>query len=307
MTPELSVIVPTYKRTASLQKLLEILLTQQDVDLEIIVVDQNTEDYFNEDMKALLKRVKWIKQENPNASGARNTGFLSAVSNFVLFIDDDLVPEHDFCRKGLDVFLKYSTVGCFVPLVYNDEGELAAEQSARAKFISSLPEDKRIFSITDTMSAAVFFRRAYFFQSGGFDVFLFEFAKTAEDQEFFLRMLSKGMKLWVVPFVKVYHDENNPGGCDLRTTDYWITREKCMRAWALRYRTKTADGKIKTTDFIRLFRSCVLNMEVLRSSPKYIARQFSLMKKTMRGSLEFFETRKMVYSAKIEKGFLEQV
>jgi len=119
-------------------------------------------------------------------------------------------------------------------------------------------------------------------------------------------MLSKKLVLWFVPLVSVYHDEKVAGGCDLRTEDYWKTREKCMKAWALRYRRSTASGNIKPVDWIKLARSCVLNREVITSSPVYIARQIALMKKAVRESRRFFEQKRNEYGEKIVHGFLQQ-
>jgi glycosyltransferase involved in cell wall biosynthesis len=304
MIPELSVIIPTYKRTGSLKKLLDILLEQSMINIEIIVVDQNADNYFDNDLLAILRQVKWIKQEKPNASDARNRGFLSSNAPFLLFIDDDLIPEKDFCRRGKDYFLSYTGINSFAPLVYNDEGEGAAIKAAKKKYLVNWPANNEIFSITDTISAAIFFRREYFLLSGGFDDFLFEFAQTAEDQEFFLRMQRKRMTLWFIPMIKVYHDEKVPGGCDLRTDDYWITREKCIKAWVLSYRKQNISGKISTADFIRLCRSCILNREVISSSPKYIVRQVSLMIKGIKKSKVFFEERQNEYIHRAKHGFL---
>ena len=47
---------------------------------------------------------------------------------------------------------------------------------------------KDIYIISDIISAAIFFIKDSFFRSGGFDYLLFEYAKAAEDQEFFLNM-----------------------------------------------------------------------------------------------------------------------
>ena len=304
MNYKLSVIIPTYKRTTSLRKLLEILLRQENIELEIVVVDQNSELYFDEDLSSILRRVKWLRQDKANVSHARNKGFLASSAPYLLFIDDDLIPESDFCSDGVKVFLDYPGIESFSPLVYNDEGEGAALSAAKRKFIKSYPGSEKIFSITDTISAAIFFKREAFERTGGFDHLLFEFARTAEDQEFFLRMLRKQMTLWFVPLVKIYHDEKIPGGCDLRSDDYWITREKCMRAWALRYRTYDTGGRLRPPDLFRLLRSSVLNKEVLSSSPKYIIRQISLMIKAVRQSRFFFHQKKQEYVTRIKEGFL---
>jgi GT2 family glycosyltransferase len=295
MNSSLSIIIPTYKRKDSLIRLLNALLEQTDVVPEIIVVDQNAAEFLAGALPAATN-IKRLLLEKPNASDARNQGFRQSTGEFILFIDDDLLPAADFCRKGMAIFATYPAIGCFSPLVYNDQGRELALQQAASKLIGRLDANPEIFSITDTISAALFCRRPYFNQTGGFDPMLFDFAKTAEDQEFFLRMRKKTLELYFVPSVEVFHDETVPGGCDLRTTQYWITREKCMRSWAYRYRIHHAlPGRLSLGDILRLSRSGFLNREGLGSGPVMIFRQIRLMVKAIRSSRQYLKNKLALY------------
>jgi GT2 family glycosyltransferase len=300
MTPDLSVIIPTFKRTDSLRRLLEALLIQKEVRLEIIVVDQNPPGYL-EGVLPESPAIRHLVQPSPNASDARNSGFLVSTAETILFIDDDLVPEADFCGGAFDVLKKFPAIGCFSPLVYNTEGPEIALKQAKNKFIRSLDAASGIFTITDTISAALFFRRHYFENTGGFDPLLFEFARTAEDQELFIRMQKKALELYFVSFIKVYHDETIPGGCDLRTDSYWITREKCMKAWAFRHRIHhRPPGALSANDLLQLARSAFLNREVLSSGMGNIRRQVNLLRASIESSGRFLDARPGYYSV-IEK------
>src|ERR1035437_8284359 len=233
MTPLLSVIIPTFKRTYSLEKLLDYLNAQENIFLEIIVVDQNEPEFFKGSLALKLAKVIHITQNTPNVSLARNTGFKMAKASYLLFLDDDLVPHPSFCFEGISVFFKFPLIKSFIPLVYSDTGEKSAYNGIKHKMIKYYPENSELFAITDAMSASVFFERSFFELTGGFDVHLFDFAKTSEDHEFFLRMKQRKLTLWFVPFVEIFHDEKIAGGCDLRTAGYWNTRKKCIRAIAL--------------------------------------------------------------------------
>jgi GT2 family glycosyltransferase len=292
MNPVLSIVIPTYRRKESLQRLLRLLLEQKEISPEIIVVDQNPPGYLQEILSA-FPSIGHLILANPNASDARNRGFMASTGLQVLFIDDDLVPEADFCMKALDVFRQYPGISCFSPLVYNAEGrELALQQAASNRIASPGTDDPAIFHITDTISAAIFFRRAYFERTGGFDPLLFEFAKTAEDQEFFLRMRKKGMDVYFVPFLEIYHDEGVPGGCELRTVDYWVSREKCMKSWAYRRRIHhKPPGSLGAADLFQLARSGFLNREVLSAGVKEMAKQATLLRKSIRVSGKFLEDK----------------
>ena len=157
MIPQLSIVIPTYKRTQSLERLLDCLLKQDNKDLEIIVVDQNPHGYFTPALFSKLKQFVYVYQDQPNASLARNNGFKASAAPYILFLDDDLIPEPDFCSKGISVFNDFPLIGCFVPLVYPENGkELWISYTKKIYF--RISRNKLIYSITDYISAAVFFK-----------------------------------------------------------------------------------------------------------------------------------------------------
>lgn len=297
--PELSVIIPTYKRTDSLDQILDCLQKQEDIEIEIIVVDQNEPGFFDNKLILKLGKVIHIIQEVPNVSIARNTGFKRSTAPYILFLDDDLIPTPVFCRKGIDIFKNYSLIKSFIPLVYTHEGEASAFLSVKRKMVKYYPEQTLIFSVTDAISAAVFFERSYFELTGGFDVHLFDFAKTSEDQEFFLRMKQRGLSLWFVPFIEIYHDEKIAGGCDLRTYGYWETRKKCIKAIAYRRRIhKKKPGNLSITDLIHIARSSVLNRKVIFSGALNILKETKIMIDSIKESKYFFLEHSDKYSGK---------
>ena len=276
--------------------ILEKLSVQEGINHEIIVVDQNPESFFSEPESEQLLKVKHIKQEMPNASRARNIGFLQSNAPFVLFIDDDLIPEKDFCANGLAVFKQHHQVKCFSPNVYNSNGPEQSRKEISVKAVAGVHISDNIFAVTDTISAAIFFERNYFIQCGGFDPILFEFAKTAEDQELFLRMQKRNMRLWFVNDIKIYHDEHVAGGCELRTADYWVTRKKCIFSWALRYRIHNKNrGKLGINDIFQLSRSAFMNKLVLTSGIKEIKQNINLLVAAIRESKEFFLRNRNAY------------
>ena len=295
MTTVLSIIIPTFKRRESLQRLLRALEVQENISPEIIVVDQNDPSVLDDILPA-FPSVRRLMMETPNASDARNRGFLASKGQFLLFIDDDLVPGPQFCAKGVEIFNRYASIGCFSPLVYNDLGKEPALQAAAQKKISVLREESSIFSITDTISAALFFRKEYFATTGGFDPVLFEFAKTAEDFEFFQRIGKKKMDAYFVPFIEVYHDESVPGGCELRSADYWRTREKCIRSWVFCRRIHhTPLGRLSVNDLLSLSRSSFLNKEVVRAGIRDIYRQAGILLKALHSSRDYLQVRDKYY------------
>ena len=95
--PLVSVIIPTYKRSKSLNRAIDSVLSQTYPNIEIIVVDDNGKGskYQLETEKSLEKYIKTdkikyiIHDVNRNGSAARNTGFKHSRGEYINFLDDD--------------------------------------------------------------------------------------------------------------------------------------------------------------------------------------------------------------------------
>jgi glycosyltransferase involved in cell wall biosynthesis len=88
--PNVSIVLPTYNRAATLGRAVESVLTQSYSDFELIIVDDGSSD----ETKAVVakyqdKRVRYVFQENGGAGVARNNGVRLARAPYVAFQDSD--------------------------------------------------------------------------------------------------------------------------------------------------------------------------------------------------------------------------
>lgn len=87
-----SVIVPTFNAAASLRTCIESILAQTYAPLEVLVVNDGSDDETEEIAAALVAedlRVRVFNQMNSGVSVARNNGLATARGEFVLFVDSD--------------------------------------------------------------------------------------------------------------------------------------------------------------------------------------------------------------------------
>jgi glycosyltransferase involved in cell wall biosynthesis len=93
---DVSVIVPTYNRAASLDALLHDLTDQRGGPvLEVVVVDNGSVDetrHVGSDMRIATTRPFW---KVVRVLHARNAGIAIARAPLLAFIDDDVRPRHD--------------------------------------------------------------------------------------------------------------------------------------------------------------------------------------------------------------------
>ena len=113
MTPDVSVVVPTFNRAHLLTESLDSLLAQEGVSLEVVVVDDGSTD----DTAALVRgwsdpRLRYVPRPHAGIAAARNVGIAAATAPYVAFHDSDdralpgrLAVPVEFLRAHPDVDL----------------------------------------------------------------------------------------------------------------------------------------------------------------------------------------------------------
>lgn len=104
-TPKISIIVPVYNGEKYLEKSVDCILSQTLSDLELILVDDGSQDqsgaicdrYARED-----RRVRVIHQENQGVSVARNMGIAQACGTYIGFVDADDWIAGDMLEQMLE-------------------------------------------------------------------------------------------------------------------------------------------------------------------------------------------------------------
>ncbi len=108
MNPELSVVVPTFRRPTQLLEALSSALEQEDVRIEVLVVDDCPEASARAVVERLGdRRVRYVKMPWPSGgrpARVRNFGWPRTSAPIVHFLDDDdRVPQGAY-RRMLDAF-----------------------------------------------------------------------------------------------------------------------------------------------------------------------------------------------------------
>ncbi len=105
--PKFSVIIPTWNRAATLEKMLRAWerQTPNDLPFEIVVVDDGSGDRTSE-LLAATKPTRYslvvLRQENQGPAVARNYGLAAATGEWVLYTGDDIEPSPDLLKSHLD-------------------------------------------------------------------------------------------------------------------------------------------------------------------------------------------------------------
>ena len=89
-TPLVSVVLPTYNRANLLERSIGSVLRQSVSDLELLVVDDGSDDDTRDVVAAMDDgRIRYLRRENGGVAAARNTGIWAARGRYLAFQDSD--------------------------------------------------------------------------------------------------------------------------------------------------------------------------------------------------------------------------
>jgi glycosyltransferase involved in cell wall biosynthesis len=210
VTPEVSVVVPTYKRPELLARCLDALL-QQDFPadkFEIVIADDAADPATRTTIEQLAaetgRELRYVPVRGLHGpAAARNAGWRAARAPVIAFTDDDCVPDPKWLREGASAFQDgvaavRGRVIMPIPTVPTDY-ELNASGLATAAFVT----------------ANCFCRRATLEAIGGFDE---DFRRAwREDSEIHFRLINHGARIVRRDSARVLHPVRPAGwGISLR-------------------------------------------------------------------------------------------
>ena len=179
--PKVSVVVPFYNSSETIDETLCSVEAQTYPSVEIIVVNDGSNEYHSNKLKQILSNrphVQFVEQSNKGPASARNFGARQASGVYFSFLDSDDVIKPQYL-SGCTEVLKDSKI----KLVYTKAEFFGAREGDW-----SLPPYEGLKSILlgNRIPNAVALQRSKdFFELGGFD----ESFRTHEDWDYWIRLL----------------------------------------------------------------------------------------------------------------------
>lgn len=178
--PLVSVVIPAYNEEKYLESTLTAIENQTYSNIEVVVVDNESEDNTVEIAKSHGARV--ISSPEFNIAGSRNMGADASSGDIIAFVDADTLLEHKAIEKAVE------KIGEGAVLVY-------ANTCCQDNYAQSIG---RVFgglflagTLVGTSGHFLVVNRGAFNQIGGFDEEYFDQVKAGEDTK-----LGVDMKNW---------------------------------------------------------------------------------------------------------------
>jgi hypothetical protein len=236
--PELSVVIPTRNRVASVASTIGAVLEQEGITFEVVVVDDGSTDGTAEGLAEIAcrePRLRVVREEHGGVGAARNAGMRAAVGRLIVFLDDDDTPEEGWLA-GLGEPLAAAAVGLASCACHVDRPGRTDRIQAPLRY--PLVDEMALF-----IAGCYAFRRDLFVDSGGFDTEIVH----GENSEFGFRLVqacrARGLRTAIVdrPLITVHRDfDRTRGRAKLESVERVIDRNAALFAARPRSRSKWA-------------------------------------------------------------------
>lgn len=127
MTNLVSVIIPVYNSSKTIEKTIESVLSQSYADFEIIIIDDCSTDNSFEIIQELSKNdnriILYRNQKNLGVAKTRNVGISMAKGEFISFLDSDDIWKSSKLEKQLEYIKQKNVDICYTSyeMVNNNE------------------------------------------------------------------------------------------------------------------------------------------------------------------------------------------
>ena len=177
--PLVSVVIATFRRSASLRTALESLARQSHPNIEVILVDDSAHAQWNRTVAEIADEAKeWfphglllaVNEKNLGSAQARNVGIQRASGVYITFLDDDDIYLPDKIKQQLTAMLKNVADFSITDLkLYNEHSKLV-EHRVRSYLTKTDPDsllrNHLLYHMTGTDT--LMFRADYLRAIGGF-------------------------------------------------------------------------------------------------------------------------------------------
>lgn len=279
--PRASLVIPVHGQLAHTLGCLRALAAWPPaIPVEVIVVD----DASTDDTPRVLPGIAGLRYHRRAGNGgfiaACNDGAALATGDFLVFLNNDTVPQPGWLEALLDTFAREPGTGLAgAQLLYPDGrlqeagGVVFADGSAWNYGRFASPADPRHAYLRDAdyvSAAAVAIPRALFRELGGFDP---RYAPAYyEDTDLAFKVRAAGRRIVYQPAARVVHDEGTTAGTDTGsgTKAFQVRNQATFAArWQDALATALPAGTVPTPALLHRDRKQVLVIDALTPQPDH--------------------------------------
>lgn len=143
MNKKISVIVPVYNAQETIEKCINSILLQTYTNLEVIIVNDGSQDKSNEICEKIAstdKRIRYYSKNNTGVSDTRNFGLKESTGDYIAFVDSDDFLNKDMYEVMINEIQDYDILICNYALFNKEYQKIEKKSFFNNSSYSSLSE-----------------------------------------------------------------------------------------------------------------------------------------------------------------------
>ena len=207
--PKVSVIIPVYNEKQYLSETLESVINQTYKNLEIVVVDDGSDDgseKISDEYAIKDNRIRVIHKKNEGLSAARNAGLDNIKGEYVTFIDSDDIYHPDMIKKMLEAIILKDADCVICQYIF-----LKEKQNINFKKISAKKKNKeKLYSREEALKAISerkinIYAWNKFYKRKLFENIRYPIGQNYEDRSVIFNIIDKTKKIFILSDVLVLY------------------------------------------------------------------------------------------------------
>ncbi len=196
MTPDVSVVIPTFRRPERVKRAVKSVLLQKGFQalVEIVVLDNDPDASARSVVTALAASTHWPivygHEPEPGIANARNSALQLAQAKLIVFLDDDEIAHEGWLAALLDTQSQTNADIVFGPVQGRVEGKVAHQSYIEDRFTRNGPKTSGVIDNYYGCGNSLLKRAKYFSDSPIFDTATNETG--GEDDALFSKALADG-------------------------------------------------------------------------------------------------------------------
>ena len=310
-----SVIVPVYNSKNTIERCVRSIKEQTYKDIEIIVVNDGSNDGTKQLLEKIIKNdnnIKLINKQNSGPSETRNIGIKEASGDFLMFVDSDDWIEKDAIEKMINIIKNYK-----VDIVRCNYNFFYCNSKIKKNNILEKYKLKTIFS-SDELLDSNFFKSNLWYTVWGqlikrecihgiyFDIE----KKIGEDLLFNINLYKKAFKIYFLN-QPLYIYNFNPNGITKMMTEENLKSNmfEVIDNYLILYETfkDTDTKKIISNKCVKAMLSYTLQLIYLTKNKNYVVNLFDYVKRNekIKSFILYYNDKKYIrYIKYIKKGYI---
>lgn len=202
-----SVIIPAYNASKTIEKTLQSVFDQDYANIEIIVVDDGSTDDTKTILKKYEDKITYIHQQNAGVSAARNKGYQQAKGEFIQYLDaDDLLAKGKLAIQ-VEVLNEQDADVAYGDWVKFTENEFEFKELEKVSREMSRRPEIELFTDLWIPLAALLYRRSITDKIKQWNISL----PIIQDARYALDAAIQGAKFIYIPQVLAYYRAHHTG------------------------------------------------------------------------------------------------